>query len=401
MVLKIFEALLNVDTRPEKVEPIKEELPFTLADVRQAVPKELFQAHIPTSFYYILRDLAQFAITAYLTSIALSYTENSWLRALIWFTYAFVQGTTGFGLWVIGHECGHQGYFGDGHWLNDPIGYVIHSAYCDPYHSWRITHATHHRYTNNKELDTAFPPKDYPVNLYEIGEYFPPIHVFLIAMYVSIGWPLYICANLEGHRYPNFQNHFNPNAPMFEKRDRMDVIMSDIGVVAMLCVLASFANAYGFWNVFMWYGLPWIGTHSWLVLVTFLQHSDARVPHYEDDGSFTFLKGAISTVDRDYGAILNNMMHHITDKHMAHHVFSRIPFYQADKATPYIAKVIGKHYITDNRNILVQLWDSWFAHQSSFFHSKSWAAANPGKTIHNWPTLKKNSAASRKSKKQH
>jgi len=387
--MQLYRALMKSDTRPPKVTPIREELPFSLADIRAAIPPELFKAHIPTSWYYILRDFASFAVTAYIAYMALSVTDNTWIRALIWVLHAFVQGTTGFGLWVIGHECGHQAYFGDGHWLNDPVGFVLHSAFCDPYHSWRITHATHHKFTNNKVLDTAFPPKDYPTIFHEIGESFPPVHLFLMAVYVFLGWPFYINANYEGQRYETIQNHWNPNAPMFQKKDRNDIIMSCIGVLAMLSVLTTFASTYGAWNVFLWYGMPWIATHSWLVVVTFLQHSDPRVPHYDEEDNFNFVKGAIATVDRDYSAILNNMMHHITDAHLVHHLFSRMAFYNAKKATPYVRKLLGKHYIFDDRNLFVQFCDAWFSHQASFYHSKHWQKANPGKNETNWPTPKK------------
>lgn len=384
--MRAVSAFLKPNTRPAKAEPIREELPFTLADIRAAIPAELFKANKALSWYYIARDLCLFVLIAGITNYALELAgDNSYLRFAIGVAYTIVQGAVGFGMWVIGHECGHQAYFGDGHALNDPVGYVIHSAFCDPYHSWRITHATHHRYTNHKELDTAFPPKDYPAYLYEIGEYFPPIHVFLIATYLLLGWPLYITMNLEGHRYDHFPNHFDPNAPMFQKRDRNDVIASDLGVVAMFGVLATLCTTYGTANVLYWYGLGWVGTHAWLVLVTFLQHSDGRLPHYDEADNFNFVKGAIATMDRDYGALWNNLTHHITDAHVVHHIFSRVPFYRAKVMTPYVAKFLGKHYNRDERNLAVQLWDSWWAHQATFFDSPKWQADHPGMNRDNAP----------------
>lgn len=374
-------ALMHPIARPPKAEPVREELPFSLADIRAAIPPELFKANIPLSWYYIARDVCLFAAVGGAAHVALSVVgENVALRVAIALAYIVVQGAVGFGLWVIGHECGHYGYFGDGHPLNDPVGYVLHSFFCDPYHSWRVTHATHHRYTNHKELDTVYPPKDYPWNLWDVAEAFPPLHLVLVLMYLTIGWPLYILLNLEGHRYETFQNHFDPNAPMFTKKDRNGVIASGLGVVAMLLVLLTAGNAFGAANVAYYYGLGWLGTHIWLVLVTFLQHSDARLAHYDEADNFNFVKGAISTVDRDYGALWNNLTHHITDAHLVHHVFSRVPFYRAKEMTPYVAKVLGKHYIRDERPLMRQFWDSWWSHQSSFFHSPVWQKANPGKS---------------------
>jgi omega-6 fatty acid desaturase (delta-12 desaturase) len=375
----IYNTTMRVNTRPPKAEPVREALPFTLADIRGAIPPELFKASLTTSWYYIARDLALFVLIAGITNVLLEFAGDVWaLRALIWVAYTVVQGAVGFGMWVIGHECGHQAYFGDGHQLNDPVGFVIHSAFCDPYHSWRITHATHHRYTNNKELDTVYPPKDYPAALFDAGEAFPPLHFFMVAMYVLLGWPMYIASNLEGHRYESFHNHFDPNAPMFTKKDRSNVILSGFGVVAMLLVLASCAKTFGVANVLCWYGLGWLGTHAWLVVVTFLQHADERAPHYDVDDNFDFVKGAIATVDRNYGALWNNLTHHITDAHVVHHIFSRVPFYRAKVMTPYVAKFLGKHYLFDDRPMWTQFWASWWSHQSSFFESRQWKAAHPG-----------------------
>jgi omega-6 fatty acid desaturase (delta-12 desaturase) len=375
------EVLFNTKTRPEKAASVTGDLPFTLADIRQAIPAELFKADKMTSWYYIARDLTLFVAIGVATNYLLELAGDSLLfRLAIWATYTVVQGAVGFGLWVIGHECGHQAYFGDGHWLNDPVGYVIHSAYCDPYHSWRVTHATHHRYTNNKELDTAFPPKDYPAKWYDAGEAFPPLHLLMVVLYLTVGWPMYICFNFEGHRYKEVQNHFTPSAPMFQKRDRLGVVLSDIGVVIMMSILGFAVYQFGAWPVATYYGLFWVGTHAWLVLVTFLQHSDARVPHYDEDENFNFVKGAIATVDRDYGSLWNNLTHHITDAHVVHHVFSRVPFYQAKKMTPYVARVLGKHYVYDERPFFQQLWEAWWSHQSSFFESKKWTKANPNQS---------------------
>ncbi len=44
------------------------------------------------------------------------------------------------------------------------------------------------------------------------------------------------------------------------------------------------------------------------------------------------MKGALTTIDRDYG-IFNFLHHHIGSTHVVHHMFHEIPFYNAVKAT--------------------------------------------------------------------
>jgi fatty acid desaturase len=56
--------------------------------------------------------------------------------------------------------------------------------------------------------------------------------------------------------------------------------------------------------------------------------SHAELPHYSDD-EWDWLRGALATVDRSYGRLLNTLHHHIADTHVAHHLFSTMPHYHA------------------------------------------------------------------------
>ena len=53
---------------------------------------------------------------------------------------------------MIAHECGHRA-FSDNIALGDAVGLVLHSVLMVPYHPWRISHAKHHRSTNDMERD--------------------------------------------------------------------------------------------------------------------------------------------------------------------------------------------------------------------------------------------------------
>jgi len=55
------------------------------------------------------------------------------------------------------------------------------------------------------------------------------------------------------------------------------------------------------------------------------------------------MRGALLTVDRDYG-MLNLVFHHITDNHVTHHLFSIIPHYRAGEATRAIKPILGNYY---------------------------------------------------------
>jgi omega-6 fatty acid desaturase (delta-12 desaturase) len=76
------------------------------------------------------------------------------------------------------------------------------------------------------------------------------------------------------------------------------------------------------------------------VLITFLQHTDPLLPHYRAP-EFTFPRGALATLDRQLlgelgplGAWLGAVATHgISETHVAHHVASKIPHYNAWEAT--------------------------------------------------------------------
>ena len=53
----------------------------------------------------------------------------------VWILYAIVTGTVWTGVWVLGHECGH-GSFSNNGYLNDSLGYILHSTLLVPYFSW-------------------------------------------------------------------------------------------------------------------------------------------------------------------------------------------------------------------------------------------------------------------------
>jgi omega-6 fatty acid desaturase (delta-12 desaturase) len=113
-------------------------------------------------------------------------------------------------------------------------------------------------------------------------------------------------------------------------------------------------STYGLILVLKTYAVPLLITNGFLVLITFLQHTHAALPHYSDE-EWEWLRGALSTVDRDYG-ILNHVFHHITDTHVAHHIFSTMPHYNAGEATKALKPILGPYYQFDSTPVHEALW---------------------------------------------
>jgi hypothetical protein len=72
--------------------------------------------------------------------------------------YWFWAGLAGTGLWVVAHECGHQG-FSESKTINNAVGWALHSALGVPYHSWRVSHGRHHAATGHIARDEVFVPR--------------------------------------------------------------------------------------------------------------------------------------------------------------------------------------------------------------------------------------------------
>ena len=68
--------------------------------------------------------------------------------------------------------------------------------------------------------------------------------------------------------------------------------------------------------------------NAWLTYITWLQHTDIEVPHYDNEG-WDWFRGALATIDRNYPPFIDHLHHYIGTTHVLHHIFSDLPFYNA------------------------------------------------------------------------
>lgn len=334
-----------------------------MKNIREAIPQELFRRSVLWSSMYLVGDLAIVAVLFFLATQLTS--APIWLQMVLWPVYWVVQGAVMTGVWVIAHECGHQS-FSDWKLVNDTVGLIFHSLLLVPYHSWRISHGMHHKSTAHMERDQVFVPalrssilKKTGVNhISELVEVSPLGNLLGIILMGLVGWPGYLIFNASGQTYKQRANHFEPDSPIFQKNQSTDVIISDIGLAVVGCLLFYLSWTYSFGAVVKFYFIPYLWVNFWLVTITYLQHTHKEIPHYRGE-EWNFIRGALATIDRDYG-ILNHVFHHITDSHVCHHLFSTMPHYNAVEATKHLKKFLGSYYIADmETSVLKALWDSW------------------------------------------
>jgi len=327
--------------------------PFTIKELRDAIPSHCFERSFIKSFSYLLTDLVIISIIYFFASF-IDYTPF-WAQIILWPLFWFVQGSVMTGVWVVGHECGHQS-FSDSQLVNNSFGFVLHSLLLVPYHAWRITHSQHHKSNCNIDRDTVF----VPTVREKANDFFndiPILNFFQLLMMWIVGWPGYLLFNVASQEYSRRANHFEPGSPLFKDRDRHLIVWSDVGLLAVIALFVWISRTFGFVFWVKYYFMPYLIVNFWLVTITYLQHSDPKIPHYRGE-EWNFIRGALATMDRDYG-IFNYLHHHIGDSHVAHHLFSTMPHYHAIEATPYLKKFLGKYYLEEKENFMQSLWKNW------------------------------------------
>nr|CAI48076.2 omega-6 desaturase [Capsicum chinense] len=298
----------NMSTPTTKAEEKKNSLervpiskpPFTIGDIKKAIPPHCFERSLIRSSSYLVQDLILVYVFYYIASTYIPVLPTPY-QYLAWPLYWIFQGSFSTGLWVIAHECGHQS-FSDYQWLNDTVGFVLHSALLTPYFSWKYSHRRHHANTNSLENDENHVPKlktklRWYTKLYINN---PVGRLFILMFTLTAGLPLYYAINVAGKPYERFASHYDPYSPIYNDRERLQIIISDVGLIAASYVLYRVAMAQGLTWLICIYGVPVVIVNSFIVLITLLHHTHLSLPHY-DSSEWSWIRGALATVDRDYG----------------------------------------------------------------------------------------------------
>jgi len=342
------------------------------SEVRRAVPDHCFKRDTRRSLGHLLQSSWMTAACVAAGRLLIPFTRAA---LPLWIAYAAVTGTVAMGLWVLAHECGH-GAFSDNRRLQDTVGFILHSALLVPYFSWQRSHAVHHQHTNHiykgeTHVPTVVggvagestPGGEEQMDLAKrMGKRW---HGFYQTFgHLTIGWPTYLLAGLTGgsrwvdeHGRP--PNHFWPSKPfsseLWPGRWASKVVQSTAGVGAALAFLGLWARSSGWGVVMALYGGPYLVVNMWLILYTWLQHTDVDVPHLHDK-EFTYMRGAFLTIDRPYPPLIDWLHHRIGTTHVAHHIDCTIPHYHGREATDAIAKTFPDAYLYEPTPIHMALW---------------------------------------------
>tara|TARA_Y100000813_G_scaffold196397_1_gene179793 strand:- start:134 stop:1297 length:1164 start_codon:yes stop_codon:yes gene_type:complete len=339
----------------------------SLKEFQDVIPSHYFKSQTRTSLRYLLQSIL---IQALVIALGLSIPTTSKMIP-VWIIYSFLSGTTAMGFWVIAHECGH-GAFSKNKTFETIIGYLLHSLLLVPYFSWQRSHAIHHRYTNNVTNGETHVPL--VINGNGVSEKVggekeiafsrnlgkTNYGILQIFLHLIFGWPAYLLTGSTGGIKYGTSNHFWPTKPfskaLWPSIWAKKVWISDIGIAFTLGGLFYLGHKYGISPIIRLYLGPLLIINCWLVVYTWLHHTDTDVPHLSNK-YFSYMRGAFLSIDRPYGKILNFLHHHIGSSHVVHHVCPTMPHYHAKKATILIKKAFKKAYLYNPEPIHKALWN--------------------------------------------
>ncbi|KAJ7180619.1 delta-12 fatty acid desaturase [Mycena filopes] len=343
----------------------------TLSEVRVAVPKHLYEKNTLKACLYVARDLFCAFVVYKLgwlidpSTAALVDrfpTSGVLLQWSLWLCYWYAQGIILAGWWCMAHEAGH-GTLSDHKWINHVVGFALHSFLLTPFYAWRASHHAHHKATMSIERDENYVPRtrtDYALppestaalnDYHEIFEDAPLYTLLRILIMQLFGWPLYLFTNALGSpRHPRGTNHFLPSSPLFTPGQRTHILASDAALGLMGLALYRWTCQVGFAYFVKLYFVPFMCVNHWIVMLTYLHHCDPTIPYFRR-AQWTFLRGAVSTVDRPLlGWAGRFFLHNVSHDHISHHLFSSIPFYNQPMVTEHIKKVLKDNYNYDSTN---------------------------------------------------
>ena len=311
------------------------------AELLAALPPELVELN-PRKAWTALGCSLALSLLAYGLGTQIPIAPGA---APLWLVYGLITGTVAMGCWVIAHECGHHAFHPNRR-VEAVVGFVLHSLLLVPYFSWQRSHAVHHAHCNHLEGgETHVPPRAesrtgqliLAMNQRQ-GSVLSASRALVI--HLLLGWPLYLLFGVTGGSdYGLPTSHFWLGAPfrkgrrpLFPDSFRGSMLRSNLGMLAMLVLLGMAAIQWSPARVLCVYGLPYLVINAWLVGYTWLHHTDLDIPHF-GSSDWTWAKGALQTVDRPYGPVLNFLHHGIGATHVCHHINPCIPHYNAWRGT--------------------------------------------------------------------
>jgi len=314
--------------------------PPALDEIRNSIPKKCFEINTAYSIYFFFKDMfivgSLYAILIYFNDV---FEKYLFLYPIMW----AIIGTYFWALFVVGHDCGHRS-FSPSVLVCDIFGHISHSVILVPFHPWRLSHGKHHKNTGHVQNDESFVaiPEEYYRSMWQFG-----VFMRFYAYWLG-GYFLYLVKGMPTHLD---HSHYFPYGSIYPNlKNKIESTFSILCCFAMMYFLGNLGFSYGFWFLFKVYLAPYLVFTAWIATVTHLHHTHPDVPWYSGPKEWTYVKGALSTLDRNYGIVED--IHHNIGTHIVHHLFSSIPHYNLIEATKHMKPLLGNHHRVSTESII-------------------------------------------------
>ena len=287
----------------------------SLPKIIKSIPRHCLRSNTWLSFGYLLRDL-------FLSVLLVGLILSTRLTVLA-IPLSVLLGIVLTGLFVVGHDAGHRS-FSPSLWINNMVGEVLSAILVWPFHVWRLSHDTHHRYTHHISKEIAWRP----FSRTKVSRLSPSSRMMYLwtrtwAYFIgSIFFAIYFVRDgLRGLKSRHFRS---------EDLSQIYFSIAFTSVVTLAMVLSA-------WYAAGWYGLiflvviPQLTFQFWMSTFTFFHHTNPDSPFMEE-GTWDPAKAQLgSTIHMRYPAWIDWLTHDIS-WHVPHHVCVGVPHYHLREA---------------------------------------------------------------------
>lgn len=363
--------------------------PLSLKSIRKAIPKECFVKKWYVALAYLVMDLMMVfsslwatrqlwynMSTLFPTAVhgeegdeVVQIMSAEWSLLLLFtvikaplilccqmFTSLFYCG-----LFALGHDCAHN-LFAYDHRANNIAGWIAHGAILFPFTAWRRGHISHHlkhnHYTEDYGSRFDVGPLANDCWAFDVTRHRPGRATLTMPFF---GMPVYVYLptflGVDGcHLLPGI---FSGDR-LWNMATSRDLILGWISTVVVITYFLFYYYALyhdvelgylgSIVDFSLLFGPAWLGGMALIFITGYFQHHSDPTHHSccYDDTTWHYVIAGFQTMDRVFGVVWDHIFHHLTDGHVAHHLFfASIPQYNLRKATVAIREHLDKHGLSE------------------------------------------------------
>jgi len=253
-----------------------------------------------------------------------------WQMAICW----VLVGTGYAGLFTIAHDAARRAMLPQSPLLNDLIGSIIMAPALYSLEAWRIKLLTHFIYPNVLGEDDASWQPLTKERLQSLSGW---------ALTATQAWattPFKLLGSighwLSSFSYFDLKRYYQPLRVTMLASWSVPFWFMALGWSTLIAV----AGPAGWFNC--WF-MPWLVFHTWLSLLTLLQHTAPHVPFARGDGDYDVAQATLNgTITVSFPRWLEWVLND-ANYHLPQHLRPDVPFYHAREATQALRQRLGPY----------------------------------------------------------